>query len=136
MNIIQKGLFVLFFSLLNLQNLHAGSKYFTWIDPQSASRTRIDIGSGEVFKEVSLGEWQLSFKAQVSLQNALPLPPTVSNHYFFSADKSRLFITVDGTGQVYELNFLEKSFLELIGLFMLDIISVPMFFSGIKLFIA
>jgi hypothetical protein len=113
MNIIQKGLLFLFFSLLNLQNLHAGSKYFTWIDPQSASRTRIDIASGEVFKEVSLGEWQLYFKAQVSPQNALTLPPTVSNHYFFSADKSRLITTVDGTGQVYELNFLEKKLLRI-----------------------
>jgi hypothetical protein len=113
MNIIQKGLFVLFFSLLNLQNLHAGSKYFTWLDPQSASRTRIDIASGEVFKEISLGEWQLYFKAQVSPQNVLTLPPTVSNHYFFSTDNSRLFITVDGTGQVYELNFLEKKLLRI-----------------------
>ena len=108
MNVIQKGLFVLFFGLLHFQNLYGGSKYFTWIDPQSASRTRIDIASGEVFKEVNLGEWQLYFKAQVAPQYALTLPPTVSNHYFFSTDSSTLFITVDGTGQVYELNFLQK----------------------------
>jgi hypothetical protein len=85
MNVIQKGLFVLFFGLLHFQNLYGGSKYFTWIDPQSASRTRIDIASGEVFKEVNLGEWQLYFKAQVAPQYALTLPPTVSNHYFFSS---------------------------------------------------
>jgi hypothetical protein len=65
MNVIQKGLFVLFFSLLHFQNLYGGSKYFTWIDPQSASRTRIDIASGEVFKEISLGEWQLYFKRKL-----------------------------------------------------------------------
>ena len=111
MNVIQKGLFVLFFGLLHFQNLYGGSKYFTWIDPQSASRTRIDIASGEVFKEVNLGEWQLYFKAQVAPQYALTLPPTVSNHYFFSTDYTTLFITVDGTGQVYELNFLQKKLL-------------------------
>jgi hypothetical protein len=33
------------------------------------------------------------------------LPPTLSNHYFYSEDKQLLIFTVAGTGQVYELDF-------------------------------
>ena len=105
MKVIQQGLCVLFLIFVSTTKLYGGSKYFTWLDPHFKTRARVDLASGQIFNESSLGNWQFSSKIQLESEVLLHLPPSLSNHYFFSSNLRKLIITVDGTGQVFELNF-------------------------------
>lgn len=98
---------MLFFLQIPLTSF-GSEKYFSWLDPNLKIRARVNLSSGELFKEVSLGDWQFFEKVKLKPDIFLHLPPNVSNHYFFSPDLRKLTITLDGTGQVFELNFNQK----------------------------
>ena len=87
---------------------YGGGKYFTWFDGPSKARVRLDVSSGQVLKEVAVGNWQSVDQIQLPLDLVTALPPRLSNHYFFGEDFNKIVLTVDGTGQVYELNLLTK----------------------------
>lgn len=83
MKVIQQGLCVLFLIFVSTTKLYGGSKYFTWLDPHFKTRARVDLASGQIFNESSLGNWQFSSKIQLESEVLLHLPPSLSNHYFF-----------------------------------------------------
>lgn len=105
MKAVKRGFSILFFGLFLFKNTYGGAKYFTWFDAKLKVRARIDLVSGAITKEISTGNWQLLGQAKLDSDIHIHLPPRVSNHYFFSSDFQKLLFTVDGTGQVYELNF-------------------------------
>lgn len=98
----------LFLSLFVLPVAYGGGKYFTWFDGQSKARVRLDVTTGQVLKEVAVGNWQSEDQIQLPPDLASFLPPTLSNHYFFGEDFNKIILTVDGTGQVYELDLGSK----------------------------
>lgn len=101
------GIF-LFLSLFVLPMAYGGGKYFTWFDGPSKARVRLDVTTGQVLKEVTVGNWQSGEQIQLPTDLASFLPPTLSNHYFFGEDFNKIILTVDGTGQVYALDLLTK----------------------------
>jgi hypothetical protein len=109
MNLFFKYLCGLLFFLQIPLNSFGSEKYFTWLDPYLKTRVRVNLSSGELFKEVSLGDWKFFEKINLEPEIFNHLPPNVSNHYFFSPDLRKLTITLDGTGQVFELNFNKKA---------------------------
>lgn len=98
----------LFLSLFVLPVAYGGGKYFTWFDGPSKARVRLDVTTGQVLKEVAVGNWQSGEQIQLPPNLASFLPPTLSNHYFFTEDFNKIILTVDGTGQVYELDLGSK----------------------------
>ncbi len=109
MKVVQRGFFVLLLSLSTLSQLYGNDKYFSWLDPNLKQRARIDLITGELLKESTPGNWRVHGTIKVDPGIVLHLPPTVSNHYFFSPDSQKLIFTLAGTGQVFELNFLSKT---------------------------
>lgn len=108
MKVVQRGFFILFLGLFLFKNGYAATTYFTWLDPKLDLRCRVNVANGELWRELTPGNWNLLTKVQLDASIPLHLPPTVSNHYFFSNNFQTLRFTVDGTGQVYELNFSKK----------------------------
>ena len=98
----------LFLSLFVLPVAYGAGKYFTWFDGPSKARVRLDVSSGQVLKEVAVGNWQSVDQIQLPLDLVTALPPRLSNHYFFDEDFNKIVLTVDGTGQVYELDLGSK----------------------------
>lgn len=98
----------LFLSLFVLPMAYGGGKYFTWFDGPSKARVRLDVTTGQVLMEVALGNWQSVDQIQLPLDLVTALPPRLSNHYFFGKDFNKIVLTVDGTGQVYELDLGSK----------------------------
>lgn len=107
MKAVVHGVF-LFLSLFVLPMAYGGGKYFTWFDGPSKARVRLDVSSGQVLKEVAVGNWQSVDQIQLPLDLVTALPPRLSNHYFFDEDFNKIVLTVDGTGQVYELDLGSK----------------------------
>ena len=107
MKAVLHGVF-LFLSLFVLPVAYGAGKYFTWFDGPSKARVRLDVSSGQVLKEVAVGNWQSVDQIQLPLDLVTALPPRLSNHYFFDEDFNKIVLTVDGTGQVYELDLGSK----------------------------
>ncbi len=107
MKVAVYGVFLLL-SLFVLPMAYGAGKYFTWFDGPSKARVRLDVTTGQVFKEVTLGTWQSQDQIQLPLDLVKVLPPSLSNHYFFTEDFNKIILTVDGTGQVYELDLGSK----------------------------
>lgn len=99
---------LLFLSLIVLPAAYGAGKYFTWFDGVSKTRVRLDVTTGQVFKEVTVGNWQSQDQIQLPLDLVKVLPPSLSNHYFFRENFNKIILTVDGTGQVYELDLGSK----------------------------
>lgn len=104
--LIGKGIFFLAVALCTIPISFGQGKYFRWFDAGLNTRVRLDLSVGQLEKEALPGSWQ-PFGELIQLDSGMlsQLPPTLSNHYFYSGDKQLLNLTVAGTGQVYELDF-------------------------------
>ncbi|NHC47713.1 hypothetical protein G9H65_00065 [Cytophagaceae bacterium 50A-KIRBA] len=77
-------------------------------DPLSPLHYKINIHSKELWKETNKGNWINYGKLYLGKidSNQLPINPTFYSFY----SKGQIFLFLDGTGQVYNLNLLEKRF--------------------------
>lgn len=78
------------------------SRYFTWVDPKSCLRIRIDLDNYDLYHEIRSGGWQKEGKINVNPSDLRNLIPSVANQYFFYDQGKRIRFTLDGTGQVFD----------------------------------
>lgn len=78
------------------------SRYFTWIDPKSCVRVRIDLDNYDLYRELSAGGWVNEGKIDVNPADLKDLTPSINNHYFFYDKGERIRLTLDGTGQIFD----------------------------------
>ena len=78
------------------------SRYFTWIDPKSCMRVRIDLDNYDLYRELGAGGWKNEGKINVNPADLKDLTPSINNEYFFYDQGKRIRLTLDGTGQVFD----------------------------------
>ena len=95
--------FYLLISLIVLSNtVFALNRYFTWIDPNTNLRCRIDIDVYELFKENGSGIWENKGRVKLNPSIFNHIPPHIDNNFFIYDKGERIRLTIQGTGQVYE----------------------------------
>ncbi len=106
MKLFSKGVFFVVLAFFTFQTSFGQGRYFRWFDQKLNARIRLDVSVGQLEMEALPGNWK-PFGELIQLDSGMltQLPPTLSNHYFFSADKQLVTLPVAGTGQVYELDF-------------------------------
>ena len=89
------------------------NRYFTWVDPQTKLRIRIDLDNYELYKEDDSNHWLNQGKIQLDTNIFNHLPQFVDNNFFFYDNGNRIRITIQGTGQVYEYLPLKKELIRI-----------------------
>jgi len=95
--------FYLLISLIVLSNnVFALKRYFTWIDPNTNLRCRIDVNVHELLKENGSGIWENKGKVNLNPSIFNHIPAYIDNDFFIYENGERIRITIQGTGQVYD----------------------------------
>ena len=102
-----KLIFVVVFLLFS-KNSFAEDRYFTWFDPETHFRTRINLETYELQSESDSEGWLNKGKIKLDPGIFNRFPAELLNHYFFFDNGNRIRITVDGTGYVFDYYPLKK----------------------------
>ena len=89
------------------------NRYFTWVDPQTKLRVRIDLDNFELYREDGSNHWLNQGKIKLDTDILNYLPQLVNNNFFFYDNGNRIRITIQGTGQVYEYSPLKKELIRI-----------------------
>jgi hypothetical protein len=103
--------FKLIFLIIGLslsQQIFGQSRYFTWVDPQTKLRARINTDTYEILKEKTIGVWQNEGKVKLDPKIFNHVPMDFNNHSFTIENGKKILFQIIGTGQVYEYYPLEK----------------------------
>ena len=93
----------LLISFLVLSNdVYGLNRYFTWVDPKTNLRNRINLDDYQLFQENLLGKWENKGVVKVDKNIFNHLPSFINNNFFIYDEGERIRITIQGTGQVYE----------------------------------
>ena len=108
--------FKLFFAIILLlaySDIFAADRYFTWVDPKTQFRTRINLETYELQTESDSKGWlnEGEIKLDPGIFNHFPL--RIANHYFHFDNGNRIRITVDGTGHVFDYFPLKKKLIRI-----------------------
>jgi len=101
-------LFFAIILLLGYSDIFAEDRYFTWFDPKTQLRARIDVETYELQTESDSKGWLNEGKIKLDPDIFNHFPLRVVNHYFHYDNGNRIRITVDGTGHVFDYFPLKK----------------------------
>lgn len=102
-----------FFCVLITGDLLAKSRYFEWVDSQTALRRRIYIDTYELTAERNQGKWETIGKINAEPNLFNDFPPTWDNHYFYFDKTNKIRFTVQGTGWLFEYDPISRIFKKL-----------------------
>ena len=107
--------FKLFFAiilLLGYTDIFAVDRYFTWFDPKTHLRAKINLETYELLAERESKGWlnQGKIKLDTSILNNIPF--RIKNDYFLFNNGNRVRFTIDGSGGVYDYFPLKKELIK------------------------
>jgi hypothetical protein len=88
--------------LLGYTDIFAEDRYFTWVDPKTQFRTRINLETYELQTESNSKGWFNEGKIKLDPGIFNHFPAQIFNNYFSFDNGNRIRITVDGTGHVFD----------------------------------
>ena len=103
--------FKLFFAiilLLGCIDVFAVDRYFTWVNPKTQLRARINLDTYELLTEQESRGWLNEGKIKLDTSILNNIPPRIKNNYFLFDNGDRIRFTMEGTGRVYDYFPLEK----------------------------
>lgn len=104
---------LLFFLLIISQQVYGVDRYFTWVNPQTKLRNRINADTYELFSEQEMGPWKFEGKINVDPKIFNRLPLSINNKSFIYDNGKRIRLILEGTGQVYDYYPLKKEIIRL-----------------------
>lgn len=103
----------LFILLILSQQVFGIEGYFTWVNPQTKLRVRINPDTYELFSEQENGPWKNEGKIKLDPKIFNHLPKQIMNNFFSIDDGKKIKLTLLGTGQVYEYTPTKKELIRL-----------------------
>lgn len=99
--------------LMLTQHVFGLDRNFTWINPQTKLRARINLDSQELLSEQEIGRWINEGKIKFNPQIFNHIPQHFNNSYFIFGNGERIRFIIIGTGQVYEYYPTKKEIIRL-----------------------
>jgi hypothetical protein len=101
------------FLLLASEDIFAADRYFTWVDPKTQLRAKINLETFELLTENESKGWlkQGKIKSDTSILNIIPA--RVKSNYFLFDNGNRVRFTIDGTGHVFDYFPLKKELIRI-----------------------
>jgi hypothetical protein len=94
--------------LLGYTDIFAEDRYFTWVDPKTQFRARINLETYELQTESDSKGWLNEGKIKLDPGIFNHFPAQIVNNYFSFDKGNRIRFTVDGTGHVFDYFPLKK----------------------------
>lgn len=104
----QFKLFFVLILLLGYTDIFAVDRFFTWFDPKTQLRARINLETYELLTEIKSKGWLNEGKIKLDTSILNNIPSRVKNDYFLFNDGNRVRFTIDGSGRVYDYFPLKK----------------------------
>ena len=107
-----KCIFVIFLLLFS-KTIFSENRYFTWVDPKTQLRARINLETYELLFESKSQGWLNRGKIIAEPNIFNQIPAQIINNYFFFNNGNKIRFTIDGTGRVYDYFPLKKELIRI-----------------------